>query len=87
MRTIYIDTENHCHVVDDGTMVPVETSFFDGKCDTYVEGFCYEVNGKLKRIYAWKPYAELDAVQREYERERLKDAEMALAILLGGEAV
>ena len=31
--------------------------------------------------------SELDAAQRQYERERLADAERALAIMLGGEEV
>lgn len=85
MRTIFVDFENKCHVTDDGNMTAVETDFFDGKCEAFVEGFCFDIN--IGVIYAYKPYSELDAVQREYERERLKDAETALAILLGGEAV
>lgn len=28
---IYIDSEYHCHVTDDGTMTAVETDFFDSK--------------------------------------------------------
>jgi hypothetical protein len=35
-------------------------------------------------ITPWKDYNELDAAQRQYEREKLADAENALAILLGG---
>ena len=81
MRTIYIDAENNCHVADDGTMTAVETAFFDGKCDAFVEGFCYEVEDKLTRIYPRKPYAELDAVQREYERELLTEYEAELSEL------
>ena len=38
MRTIYIDADFKCHVTNDGTMAAVETDFFDGKCDAYVEG-------------------------------------------------
>ena len=29
---IYIDDDYKCHVSDDGTMTPVETTAFDGKC-------------------------------------------------------
>lgn len=79
MRTIYIDSERKCHTIDDGTMTAVETDFFDGKCDTYVEGFCYEILEKSTSIYARKPYAELDSAQREYERQMLADYESALA--------
>lgn len=85
MRKIYVDAENHCHVADGGNMTPVETDFFDGMCDAVVEGYCYEIEGNA--VYPWKPYGQLMAEQREYERERLADAEMALAILLGGDAV
>ena len=30
MKTIYIDSDFKCHLVDDGTMTAVETDFFDG---------------------------------------------------------
>lgn len=83
---IYIDSEHRCHLADDGNMSAVETEFFDGKCSTFVEGFCCEVKENAVVFYPWKPFAQLDAAQREYERARLEDAENALAILLGGES-
>lgn len=79
MRTIYIDSNYKCHVADDGTMTAVETDFFDGKCDTFVEGYCYDDRKGYLQIYPWKPYNELDAAQREYERELLKEYEAALS--------
>ena len=85
MRKIFGDSEKRCHVDDNGNMTAVETEFFDGKCDAFVEGYCYDTEEQL--FYPWKHFDQLDAAQREYERERLKDAEMALAILLGGGAV
>lgn len=87
MRTIYIDSEFKCHVTNDGTMTAVETDFFNGKCDAYIEGHCYEVREDGYAVYPWKNYDELDSAQREYEKEKLADAENALAILLGGETV
>lgn len=84
MRTIYVDSENKCHPVNDGTMTAVETNEFDGKCDAFIEGYCYEVKENGISIYPWKDYNELDNAQREYERAKLADAEKALAILLGG---
>lgn len=87
MRTIYLDSDFKCHITNDGTMTAVETSFFDGKCDTFVEGYCYDTSKGYVQIYPWKPFAELDNAQREYEREKLADAENALAILLGGDSV
>lgn len=81
MKTIYIDPEFKCHVVNDGTMTAVETSFFDGKCDAFVEGYCYKVDGNSTAIYPWKPYGELDKVQRKYERQLIAEYEAELAEL------
>lgn len=98
MKTIYIDSDYKCHITNDGTMTAVETNFFDGKCDAFIEGYRFVPDGETwtrsdgevfhgEMVSPWKPYAELDAAQREYERQLLADAENALAILLGGETV
>ena len=95
MRTVYIDKEFKCHVYNDGTMTVVETDFFDGKCDYFIEGYRLVPFGETwvrkdgveftgEMVSPWRDYLELDAVQREYERSQLADAENALAILLGG---
>lgn len=92
---IHIDSDFKCHVADDGTMTAVETAFFDGKCTAFVEGYRFVPDGETwtrpdgvvftgEMIAPWKGYNELDAAQREYERQKLADAEAALAILLGG---
>lgn len=75
MKTIYIDSEHKCHITNDGTMTAVETDFFDGKCDVFVEGFCYEIRENDTAIYPWKPHFELDAAQREYESQLLAEYE------------
>lgn len=77
MRKIFIDSEHKCHITNDGTMTAVETDFFDGMCDIYVEGFCYEIRENSTAIYAWKPYSELDAAQRQYELAQLADYKAA----------
>ena len=87
MRTVYIDSEFHCHVANDDKMAAVETDFFDGKCDAFIEGYCRDDSKGYAQYYPWKLYSDLDAAQRAYEREKLADAENALAILLGGDAV
>ena len=66
MRTIFVDSNFKCHVANADGMAAVETDYFDGKCDAYIEGYCYD-DGK---IYPWKPYAELEAAQEEYEQEQ-----------------
>lgn len=71
MRTVYVDSEFKCHTVNDGTMREVENSFFDGKCDAFIEGHCYDDSDGYIRVYPWKRYSELDAAQRAYEREQL----------------
>ena len=96
MKTIYLDSDFRCHAADDGRMVAVETDFFDGKCDAFVEGYRFIPSGENwtrsdgvvfygEMIAPWKPNSELDAAQREYERQQMADMENALSILLGGE--
>lgn len=90
--TIYIDAEFKCHVTDDGTMTAVDTDAFDGKCAAYIEGYRLVPAGETwtrddgvefsgEMIAPWKPWAELDAAQREYEREQYEDMRAALEVL------
>lgn len=72
-ETIYVDSDGHCHRIDDGTMTALETDFFYGKCDAFVEGHYCEIYENGFAIYPWKPSSALDAVQREYERQLLKE--------------
>lgn len=93
---VYIDSEYRCHTSNpDGTFRAVEHPFFADKCTMLVEGYRYIPSGESwtredgvvfygEMITPWKPYDELEAVQREYERQKLADAENALVILLGG---
>ena len=91
--TIYVDKDYRCHTSNpDGIYTPVETDFFDGKCDAYIEGYRFVPAGKSwtredgavfsgEMIAPWKDWNELDTAQRDYEREQLADALAALAIL------
>lgn len=88
---IYIDSEYRCHTNNpDGILREFEEQYFDGKCQTFVEGYRYVPFGESwtrsdgfvfngKKIEPWKPYSELDAAQREYERQKLAEYEAALA--------
>lgn len=98
MKTIYIDSEFKCHTSNDGTMREIQTGFFDGKCDTFIKGYRYVPSGEKwirsdgvvfhgEMVAPWQPYDELDSAQREYERQKLADAENALAIMWGGVTV
>jgi hypothetical protein len=86
MKTIYIDSDFKCHRQQRGTMTAVETDFFDGKCDTFIEGYRFVPDGESwersdgvvfqgEMVAPWMPYDELDAAQREYERELLAEYE------------
>lgn len=89
---IYIDSEYKCHVTNDGTMTPVETDFFNDKCQTFIEGYRFVPSGEVwtredgitftgEMISPWKNYSELDAVQREYEREQFNEYKESLETL------
>ena len=81
MKTIYIDTDYICHVSDTGDLTAVETDFFDGKCDSFIEGYRYipaveswtrsdgaTFTGEM--ISPWKDYSLLAAAQAQYERDQ-----------------
>ena len=89
MKTIYIDSEYKCHISDDGTMTAIETDFFDGKCDAFVEGYRFVPSGKTwvrsdgkefrgEMVAPWKDYAQLDQAQRGYEQALILDMQNAL---------
>ena len=90
MKIVYIDSDFKCHVTNDGTMTVVETDAFDGKCDAFIEGYRLVPSGESwtrsdgvvftgEMLAPWKDYNELDAAQRQYEREQLAQYESALA--------
>lgn len=96
---VYTDSDFKCHTSNpDGSFKEVKTNFFDNKCVRFIEGYRFIPEGESwtrpdgevfhgEMVAPWKDFAELDAAQREYEHERLADAENALAILFGGDAV
>ena len=80
MKTIWLDADFKCHVQNTGTLTPVETDFFDGKCDAFIEGYRFvpdrmrwtRADGAVfygEMIAPFKEYSELEAAQRGYERE------------------
>jgi hypothetical protein len=66
-------------------MTEIQTDFFDGKCDSFVNGYCHEpAQGKF---YPWQPYSELDAAQKQYEKDLADRADLEAAynyLLTGG---
>lgn len=88
---IYIDSEFKCHTTNTGdTFREIETPFFDGKCDTFIEGYRFVPVGETwtrsdgqvfrgEMVAPWKPYSELDTIQREYEKQLIATYETALS--------
>lgn len=76
---VYTDTDFKCHTTNhDGTYTAVETDYFDGKCDAYIEGYRYIPAGESwtrsdgvvfhgEMIAPWKGYNTLAAAQAQYE--------------------
>ena len=93
MRTIFVNPNTfECYVENDGTMTAVETDFFDGKCDAFIEGYRFVPSGcewvredgevfHGEMITPWKDYNELDNAQREYERQLLATYEESLRVM------
>lgn len=76
---IYVDSEYRCHTTNpDGAFREVENDFFNGKCQTFIEGFCYDDSKGYAQIYPWKDFAELDNAQRAYEQALIADMQNAL---------
>lgn len=83
MKHVYLDADFRCHLSLGDGLQPIETSYFDGCCDEYIEGYRYIPAGATwvrsdgmifqgEMIAPWRPWEELDAAQREYEREQYK---------------
>lgn len=81
---IYIDAECKCHTVNpDGIYTEIEApAQFEGKCDTYIEGFRVRPEGYTytlddgtvfgpngSSVTPWKPYDQLVAAQAQYEAD------------------
>lgn len=80
---IYIDLKTfRCYVAqnDEETRIPFADTYFDGKCETFIEGYCcvpsgYHWTGSDGSVYPggmvfpWKNYSELAAAQAQYEAD------------------
>lgn len=98
---VYVDINDgyKCYLEDNGSMLPVETSFFDGKCRTYIEGFrCVPIGYTWVREdgmefsgvnVPWVDSGTLIVAQQEYEHEQYylllaENADMQSALELLG---
>lgn len=89
---IYIDNEYKCHIQNNDTFQKIETDFFDGKCDEYIEGYRFvpkdntwtREDGMIfqgEMITPWKNFDELDIIQREYEKNLIIEQKAIIAEL------
>ena len=81
---VYCDKDHKCHTKPADGLTPVDVPFFDGKCDYFIEGYCYVIGENSETgsaRYPWKPYEELDAAQRQYEIQLLTEKDEIIAEL------
>lgn len=89
MKLIYLDSEFKCHTTNpEGLFREVKEQFFDGKCQTFIEGYRLKPenetwvrgDGKVfsggKMITPWKAVDQLFAAQAQYELD-MAEAEAA----------
>ena len=79
---VYVDSEYRCHTTNpDGTFREIEADFFDGKCQTFIEGYRFVPSWESwtrsdgvvfhgEMIAPFKPYSEMEAAQRQYEADQ-----------------
>lgn len=89
--TIFIDNDFKCHTSDDGTLRPVETDRFDGKCAEFIEGYRFVPEGEIwtrsdgvqfpgEMVSPWKDYSALAQLQALYDRMLAQQQDMAAAL-------
>lgn len=77
---IYLDSDFRCHLANDGSLRPVETDFFDGKCKEFIEGYRFVPAGESwtrsdgavfygQMIALAEDYARLEKAQAQYEAD------------------
>ena len=80
---IYIDSDFKCHAATADGLTAVDTDYFVGKCQAYIEGYRFVPAGASwtrpdgvvfqgEMVSPWKPWRELDSAQRAYEQEQLE---------------
>ena len=95
---VYLDKNYCCHLEnnEDGTYMEYETDKLDHFAPEVIEGHrlipkehswtnSEGVTFEGEMVAPWIISSKLDSIQREYEREKLADAENALKILFEGD--
>lgn len=88
--TIYIDSNYKCYVSSAEGRRAIETSFFDGKCDEWIESYRFVPAGETwtrengekftgEMMSPWKPLDEAYAAQAAYVTAQNTQYENALS--------
>ena len=89
---VYIDSEFKCHVSPGEGLTEVEVSFFNNKCNEFVEGYRFVPSGSTwiredgvefagEMISPWKDYNELAMAQPTYMTVQYSKAQSDIAEL------
>lgn len=101
MRTIYLNINFECSAIEkDDTVQSVETDFFDGKCNAFIEGYRLVPAGqtwtredgvvfKGEMITPFKDVTTLNMVQTVYDQlaTEITDTQLAVAELYESEVI
>lgn len=77
--TLYLDNDFKIHLQNDGNYTEIETDFFDGKCQEYIEGYRFIPEGETwkrsdgviftgQMVAPWRSYEILSTAQSAYEQ-------------------
>lgn len=92
---LFVDSEFRCYTEQVAGLTAVETSVFDGKCRTFIEGYRFVPEGHEwtredgvvfhgEMVAPWKDYAVLAAAQQGYEESLAEMQDMTSALNLLG---
>jgi hypothetical protein len=83
MRKIYLDDQYRCSVTNGENKTEIETDFFDGRCEEFIEGYCYipknekwvnknNIEFMGETIFPIADFNKIDSIQRSNERAALQ---------------
>lgn len=90
--TIYIDSVFKCHVSAAEGRREIETSFFNGKCEEWIESYRFVPEGETwtredgevfngEMVTPWKDLSEAYAAQADYLAQQNRQYEAALTAI------
>ena len=91
---VYIDNDYKCHAHPGDGLIPVESEFFDEKCEAFIAGYRFVPAGETwtrsdglmihgEMLSPLSDYKKIEAVQRAYERAAFADMKPMIAANAG----